>query len=39
VQYVLNEAYKCGLNHLNTREASNWISLTFVNNLNPDMQS
>lgn len=39
VQYVLNEAYRCGLNHLNTREASNWISLTFVNNLNPDKPS
>ena len=39
VQYVLNEAYRCGLNHLNTREESNWISLTFVNNLNPDLPS
>ena len=39
VQYVLNEAYRCGLIHLNTREASNWISLTFVNNLNPDKPS
>jgi len=39
VQYVLNEAYRCGLDHLNTREVSNWISLTFVNQQNPDMQS
>ena len=39
VQYVLNEAYRCGLNHLNTREESNWISLPFVNNLNPDLPS
>lgn len=29
VQYVLNEAYRCGLNHLSTGEESNWISLTF----------
>jgi len=39
VQYVLNEAYRCGLDHLNTREESNWISLTFVNNPKPDWQS
>jgi len=30
VQYVLNEAYRCALDHLNTGEESNWISLTFV---------
>ncbi|MEN8229570.1 MAG: 50S ribosomal protein L11 methyltransferase [Bacteroidota bacterium] len=30
VQYVLNAAYQCGLNHLNTLEESNWISLSFV---------
>jgi ribosomal protein L11 methyltransferase len=30
VQFVLNEAYRCGFNHINTREESNWISLTFV---------
>jgi len=30
-QYVLNEAYRCGLKHLSTGEKSNWISLTFVN--------
>ncbi|MCK5691195.1 MAG: 50S ribosomal protein L11 methyltransferase [Bacteroidales bacterium] len=30
-QYVLNEAYRCGLKHLSTGEESNWISLTFVN--------
>ncbi len=36
VQYVLNEAYRCGLDHLNTREESNWISLTFANNQNPE---
>ncbi|MCK5065870.1 MAG: 50S ribosomal protein L11 methyltransferase [Bacteroidales bacterium] len=29
-QYVLNEAYRCGLNHENTKEESNWISLSFV---------
>jgi len=31
VQYVLNEAYRCELNHLSTGEESNWISLTFTN--------
>jgi len=36
VQYVLDEAYRCGLDHLNTNEESNWISLTFVNHRNPD---
>jgi len=30
VQYVLNAAYRCGLVHLNTKEESNWISLSFV---------
>ena len=30
VQYVLNAAYDSGLSHLNTREDSNWISLSFV---------
>jgi len=30
VQYILNEAYRCGLNHLSTGEESNWISLTFI---------
>jgi ribosomal protein L11 methyltransferase len=30
VQFVLNAAYQCSLNHLNTREESNWISLSFV---------
>jgi ribosomal protein L11 methyltransferase len=29
VQFVLNAAYQCGLDHLNTRERSNWILLTF----------
>lgn len=29
-QFVLNAAYQCGLNHLNTMEDSNWISLSFV---------
>jgi ribosomal protein L11 methyltransferase len=29
VQYVLNAAYRCGLNHLNTLEDSNWICLSF----------
>jgi len=29
VQYVLNAAYRCNLSHLNTREVSNWISLSF----------
>jgi len=36
VQYVLNEAYRCGLDHLNTSEESNWISLTFAKQQNPD---
>lgn len=31
VQYVLNEAYRCGLDHKNTREISGWLSLTFIN--------
>lgn len=35
VEYVLNEAYRCGLDHLNTNEESNWISLTFAYNQNP----
>lgn len=35
VEYVLNEAYRCGLNHMNTNEESNWISLTFTYNQNP----
>jgi ribosomal protein L11 methyltransferase len=35
-QYVLNEAYRCGLDHLNTSEESNWISLTFSYKRNPD---
>lgn len=39
VQYVLNEAYRCGMDHMNTREESNWISLTFVNQQNTDQQS
>jgi len=30
VQYILNEAYQSGLNHLNTLEESNWIALSFV---------
>ena len=30
VQYVLNEAYRCNLEHLSTGEESNWISLTFL---------
>jgi len=30
VQYVLNEAYRCGLMHLSTGEDANWISLTFT---------
>lgn len=29
VQYVLNAAYRCNLVHLNTREESNWISLSY----------
>lgn len=36
VQYVLNEAYRCGLDHLNTSEESNWISLTFAKQQNPE---
>lgn len=30
VQYVLNEAYRCALEHRDTCEESNWIRLTFV---------
>ena len=30
VQYVLNAAYQEGLKHLNTREESNWLSLSFI---------
>ncbi len=30
VQFVLNAAYQSGLDHLNTREESNWILLSFV---------
>ena len=30
VEYVLNAAYQCGLDHLSTREESNWLSLSFV---------
>lgn len=29
-QFVLNEAYRCGLKHQGTGEESNWISLTFI---------
>lgn len=28
-QFVMNEAYRCGLKHINTGEDANWISLTF----------
>jgi len=37
VQFVLNEAYRCGLDHLTTREESNWISLTFAKQRNPEL--
>ena len=30
VQFILNAAYRCGLDHLGTREESNWISLSFI---------
>jgi len=30
VQYVLNSAYRTGLEHMNTKEESNWLSLSFV---------
>ncbi len=30
VQYVLNSAYRTGLEHMNTMEESNWLSLCFV---------
>lgn len=36
VQYVLNEAYQCGLKHISTGEESNWISLTFIKQGNLD---
>jgi ribosomal protein L11 methyltransferase len=29
-QYVMNEAYRCGLDHENTEEESNWIMLSFI---------
>jgi ribosomal protein L11 methyltransferase len=29
-QFVLNEAYQCGLHHKNTEEESNWICLSFI---------
>ena len=29
VQFVLNAAYQCGLDHFQTEEVSNWISLSF----------
>ncbi|MCP4309906.1 MAG: 50S ribosomal protein L11 methyltransferase [Bacteroidetes bacterium] len=29
VQFILNAAYQCGLDHLNTAEVSNWLSLSF----------
>lgn len=35
VQYVLNEAYRCDLKHLNTKEESNWISLLFSGQTDP----
>lgn len=31
VQFVLNAGYECGLEHLQTQEDSNWISLSFKN--------
>ena len=37
VQYVLNEAYRCELKHLNTAEEANWISLTFLKQRNLDL--
>jgi len=30
VQFVLNAAYMCKLTHVNTREESNWLSLSFI---------
>jgi len=30
VQYVLNTAYRCNLNHHHTIEESNWLSLSFI---------
>ena len=30
VQFVLNAAYRCGMDHLQTREDSSWILLSFV---------
>jgi ribosomal protein L11 methyltransferase len=38
VQYVLNEAYRCGLDHLKTQEECSWICLTFMNHQNSDKQ-
>ncbi|MEA3462612.1 MAG: 50S ribosomal protein L11 methyltransferase [Bacteroidota bacterium] len=39
VQYVLNEAYRCGLKHIRTGEEANWISLTFVKQRNLDLEA
>lgn len=38
-QYVLNEAYRCGLHHENTEEESNWISLSFIKVVNRGQES
>jgi len=38
-QYVLNEAYRCGLHHENTEEESNWISLSFIKAVNRAKES
>jgi len=37
VQFVLNEAYRCELKHMNTAEEANWISLTFNKQHTPDL--
>jgi len=39
VQYVLNEAYRCGLKHTSTGEEANWISLTFIKQENLDLKA
>ena len=38
-QYVLNEAYRCGMHHENTEEESNWILLSFSKPKIPEDQA
>lgn len=38
-QYVLNEAYRCGMHHENTEEECNWMMLSFVKPKKPENQA